>query len=221
MTDWGAPLDLYCERFEPGLFAEPWNAASNLAFVLAGVWLLANLPRLTAPRKAHWTLEVLAGLIILIGICSAAFHTFATVWAQAMDVGSIAAFIYFFMIVFARQVLDIGWNLAWMAAPAFWGFGTIITGPFGPGAFNGSVTYFPALAGLAMIAGSLQFQRRGGVTWFAGAAGLLLVSIWLRTMDLAWCERWPWGTHWAWHLINSLVLTLAVIGIVKATTRRR
>lgn len=220
-TDWNAPLDLYCERFDPGLFAEPFNAASNLAFVLMGLWLMTSLPRFTAPRKPTWPLEVLAGMMILIGLCSAAFHTFATAWAQALDVGSIGLFIYFFMVVFARQVLDIGWNLAWMAAPAFWGFGVIVTGPFDKGAFNGSVTYFPALAGLAFIAVGLALQRRGGVAWFAAAAGTFLVAIFLRTMDVAWCPRWPWGTHWAWHLLNSGVLAMTVIGLTQATSRRR
>lgn len=32
------PVDLYCERTEPELWAEPANALTNLAFVAAGLW---------------------------------------------------------------------------------------------------------------------------------------------------------------------------------------
>lgn len=40
-TGWTAPLDDYCERLGIGLWAEPLNASSNAAFLIAaGVILL-------------------------------------------------------------------------------------------------------------------------------------------------------------------------------------
>lgn len=214
--NWLAPVDLYCERFGPGLFAEPLNALSNLAFVVAGVWLLWALPRRFAPRRTPASFEVLAGLITLIGVCSAAFHVFATQWAQALDVGSIALFIYFFVVCFAHYVLDVRWRLAWIAAPAFWAFGVIVQGPFDRGAFNGSVVYFPALAGIALMAVGLVSQGRPGAGWFVFAALTFCVSITLRSLDLAWCGAWIWGTHWAWHLLNAVVLASVTLGLALA-----
>ncbi|MBB3984658.1 hypothetical protein GGQ68_000974 [Sagittula marina] len=35
--DWSAPIDLYCERAGTGLWSEPLNAWSNLAFPLAAL----------------------------------------------------------------------------------------------------------------------------------------------------------------------------------------
>ena len=34
---WTAPIDAYCERLDAGFWAEPLNAATNLAFILAAV----------------------------------------------------------------------------------------------------------------------------------------------------------------------------------------
>lgn len=211
--NWLEPVDLYCERFGPGLFAEPLNALSNLAFVLAGLWLLIELPRRFAPRPAPVAIEVLAALMLLIGIGSAAFHVFATNWAQALDVGAIALFIYFFVVCFARYVLDVRWQMAWIAAPAFWAFGIIVKGPFDPGYFNGSVVYFPALAGIALMGLGLFSKAMPGAGLFAAATALFIVSIGLRSVDLAWCGAWVWGTHWAWHLLNAAVLSCATLGL--------
>ena len=33
--NWGEPIDLYCERTDAGLWSEPFNALSNLGFLLA------------------------------------------------------------------------------------------------------------------------------------------------------------------------------------------
>lgn len=218
--NWQAPLDLYCERFGPGLFAEPLNALSNLSFIAAGLWLLVALPRMfPAPRRPPAPLEVLAGFIVLIGICSAAFHTFATQWAQALDLGSIALFVYFFVICFAHYVLDVRWGLAWIAAPAFWAFGVFVQAPFDAGAFNGSVIYFPALAGIALMGTTLAVQRRPGAGLFGLGTAIFIVSISLRSVDLDWCNGWVWGTHWAWHLLNGLMLAVVTLGLARAVPR--
>ena len=216
--NWAQPVDLYCERFGAGLFAEPLNALSNLAFVAAGLWLLAALQRrFPAPGRTPATLEVLAALIVLIGICSAAFHVFATRWAEWLDVGSIALFIYFFVICFAHHVLDLRWSLAWIAAPAFWAFGLFVQAPFDPADFNGSVAYLPALAGIGLMGLGLALQGRHGAAHFGRAIPVFAIALALRSVDLAWCSAWVWGTHWAWHLLNGLTLALVTLGLAQAT----
>jgi hypothetical protein len=221
MQAWTAPVDLYCERFGPGLFAEPLNALSNLAFIGAGLWLMVALPRRLAGRSVPWMHELLAGLILLIGLGSAAFHTFATRWAEVLDMAFIGLFIHLFVVVYAHDVMDVRWTFAWLAAPAFMAFGIIVTGPFEPGDFNGSVGYFPALAGLLLMGAGLLAQRRPGAGWFLGSALVFAISLSLRSVDLDWCPRWPWGTHWAWHLLNALTLSLALLGLSAAYERRR
>ena len=215
--NWLQPLDLYCERFGPDLFAEPFNAASNFAFVVAGMWLLVELPRRLAPQRTPPAFEVLAGLIVLIGICSAAFHTFATRWASVLDIGSIALFIHFFVICYAHYVEDVRWSLAWIAAPAFWAFGMFVNAPFDATDFNGSVAYFPALVGIALMGLGLALRRKAGAKYFAAAVAVFIASISFRSVDLAWCSGWVWGTHWAWHLLNGITLTLVTLGLARAS----
>ncbi|BAB51018.1 msl4336 [Mesorhizobium japonicum MAFF 303099] len=60
------PVDLYCERTGPGLWAEPANALTNLAFIAAGLWGVREVRRCKAGTFA----EVLAWWVVAIGIGS-------------------------------------------------------------------------------------------------------------------------------------------------------
>lgn len=95
-------VDAYCERTGPGLAAEPLNAVTNLAFLIAALalWRLVRGDR--GQQAAPASLATLAVLLAVIGLCSLAFHTLATGWAGALDSLSIAAFVHFSVICFAR-----------------------------------------------------------------------------------------------------------------------
>ena len=84
--DW-RQMDNYCERGgDPGLWAEPLNAISNGAFIIAGLiaaWQLARSPRrrdLCALRVAHGSAHSRHR-----PVGSFMFHTYATVWAIPFD----------------------------------------------------------------------------------------------------------------------------------------
>jgi len=147
-------IDLYCERLSPGLWAEPANALSNLAFFAAALWLWRR-----AEIRAARALQVLVALIALIGVCSGAFHLAGQIWAEILDVGSITLFILCFVVFFLREVFGLRWWLAALGAPGFILFGRLVVLPFAPGSFNGSVDYFPALFGLALMT-LVLLQRR-------------------------------------------------------------
>ena len=82
-----APVDLYCERTGPALWAVPANALTNLAFIVAGLW---------GVREVRWHrtgtfAEVLAWWVVAIGIGSMLFHAFAvkaTIWADVLPIAS-------------------------------------------------------------------------------------------------------------------------------------
>lgn len=79
------PVDLYCERTGPGLWAEPANALTNLAFIVAGLWGVRQVRRYRTGSFA----EVLAWWVVAIGIGSTLFHTFAskgTIWADILPI---------------------------------------------------------------------------------------------------------------------------------------
>lgn len=88
---WSESIDMYCERTDPGLWSEPLNVATNLAFLLAAALLWRQ-----AGRGAGRDTRVLILLIGAVGLGSMAFHTLATRWAALLDIGFIAVFVLFF-----------------------------------------------------------------------------------------------------------------------------
>ena len=213
----GAYVDLYCERTAPGLFNEPANLLSNLGFLIAGAWLLRQLWR-RQPRPPG-VFFALAWLIVAIGLGSATFHAMATAGSEILDVAFIGIFIYLFVASFLRHAADWPWRYAWLGIPGFFVFGWLVQKPFAAGAFNGSVDYFPAAAGLALMTVFLAWHRLPAWRGFAGATLAFLVSLWLRSEDQAWCASFPLGVHWAWHLLNAITLYLVAASLARHATR--
>lgn len=200
-------LDLYCERLGPDLLAEPLNAVTNLAFLLAA---------LQAWRRAGDRLDarLLAALIGLIGLGSGLFHTLATPAAQWCDVLPIGVFQLSFLWLYLRHVrgLGIAACAAWLAAFVL---ALIVAAPLSA-PLNGSLAYAPALGALTAL--GVSHLRRLGDAGLLLAAALFLVSLTARSLDLALCERWPLGTHFVWHLLNALLLASLVRLYVRART---
>lgn len=194
-------LDLYCERTGAGWWAEPWNLVSNSAFLLVAAAALA-VPRRPRARDE----STLAVLIAIIGLGSALFHGAPRPWTLWADVLPIVAFQIVYLHCYLRQAL------AWRAAPAALGLATfaaaLALGSAWPALLNGSLAYLPAVLALATLA-TLSWPHRAGQL-LALAAGLFMLSLTLRTLDPAVCPSWPRGTHWAWHVLNALVLALAL-----------
>lgn len=210
--DWTKPLDLYCERVAPGFWAEPVNAVSNAAFLIAALVLLARARRAAYPAEVR----SLAALIALVGAGSFAFHTIATVWAALLDVAFILVFIYAFLALFAWRVMGLGPVGVGLVLAVYFVAGRLLTGMFPRGALNGSYDYFPPLIALVMLAVYATRRRAVAARPLFAAAALFAVSLTLRTIDLGSCESWPLGTHFLWHCLNAGVLYLATTAFLVA-----
>ena len=90
------PVDIYCERLDPGFWAEPLNAASNIAFIVAALIGAAMLVRRGNRDVDLW---LLVALTAAVGVGSFLFHTFATVWAGLADTIPIWVFVAVFVAV--------------------------------------------------------------------------------------------------------------------------
>lgn len=210
-------IDIYCERVGPAFWAEPVNAITNAAFLLAAWygWRLAK-----REGVADWAIAVLAGLTAAIGVGSFLFHTFAERWAGIADVTPIGLFILayaFFSIprFFGASLLTtavivaafIGGNILlannWPDAPA-WRL------PY----WNGSLTYAPALAAILMLAAALAITGRKAWRLVLAAGATLSASLFFRTIDPAVCAEFPLGTHFLWHILNGLVFVFVLRAIV-------
>lgn len=199
----GELIDLYCERVRAGLWDEPLNAVTNLAFVAAGLMLVVAL-RYAAPAvRRDPPILGLVALVFAVGIGSGLFHTFAVLWAMLADVIPVALFILLYMYLAMRRLialplwgclLGLGAVLGLVAAmPILFGFGV--------------PTYVVALAAMLGVGGFLHFGRRHGAgAPILVAAGVFALSLALRTADLPLCSLLPSGTHFLWHLLNAVVL---------------
>jgi ceramidase len=224
----GEHVFLYCERgTSAALSAEPINAVSNVAFVLAalmGLQLLEWRPR--AEQSADQFL--LIGLVALIGIGSFAFHLFATQETELLDVVPIAVFTLVYLGFALNRFLGVppGWMVllvigftAIMAAASqvkCWDGGIGFPGAEVQGVkpcINGSVFYLPALGALIVVGLLLEERRHRAAPYVLWAAAIFAVSLTLRSLDLALCDKvliegQKVGTHAAWHVLNALALFL-------------
>jgi hypothetical protein len=144
--------------------------------------------------------------MLLIAICSFLFHTLALVWAGLADQLSILLFGCVFLFAFLRRLAGLAAWIALAGAVLFSLASYFTPGLLPNGFLNQSGAYFPYLAGLLGM--TVYLRWNGCKAWgaFLGATALFCIALGLRTVDRAACEFVPAGTHFAWHLLNALVL---------------
>jgi hypothetical protein len=197
---WSTPVDLYCERTDPSFWAEPLNALSNVAFLIAAAFAYRDWRR----RDADVATLLLIIVTVLVGLGSFAFHTLATRGAVLLDTIPIALFIHGYLYVALRRFLGLGAILSLTIVVAFFAFTQAFTSVLPRGLLNGSVGYLPALAAMLAVGWIARADPPGRTILYA--AGAFAVSLTLRTIDLWVCPSLPLGTHALWHLLNAGVL---------------
>lgn len=202
-------VDLYCERVHPGLWSEPINATTNIAFFLAAwtIWGLAH--RLRRLSAGIW---LLLGLVVTIGIGSSLFHIFATTWARILDAVPILLFQLSYLWLYTREIVRMNYGYTGGLLAGF-----LLAADIGrqfPHILNGSLIYAPPLLlilGLGLYHCGAQKHERLDLL---AAAGVFSVSIFFRTIDNAVCPFFPVGTHFLWHLLIPVVLYLFMRGLL-------
>ena len=208
------PVDLYCERTGPGLWVEPANALTNLAFIAAGLWGILEVRR----HKAGTFAEVLAWWVVAIGIGSTLFHTFATrltIWA---DVLPIAGFTLAYALFNLRRFLGMEWGKAIAVFIVFYAVAGAIAFAVPDWlrqASNGTTGYLPPFLALAFF-GAWAAAAGSTAGWYnlTGSA-IFVVALVCRMIDPIVCAGFPLGTHFLWHVFNGLMLAV----LLAATAR--
>ncbi len=212
---WMTQVDNYCERIDPSFWAEPLNAVSNAGFLIAAL-LAWNMAR----NVTDWGPKLLAILLAAIGIGSFTFHTFATNWASLVDVGPITAFILAYIYLTITRYLNQPSWAGLIAVAAFFPFsiylGKAVAGHFGP--LNGSIDYVPVVVLIFAFAALVwKTKPETGRNLLIGA-GILTVSLVFRTIDASICTSVPSGTHFIWHLLNSILLWWMIRTLIRHNT---
>jgi len=226
--DWFAPVNIYCERVDTSFWSEPLNAVSNIAFILASLWAAYEARRRGVTRASIWLLIVLA---FCIGVGSFLFHTFATTWAAFADTVPIWAFVATYTLVSAALIggappgrIAIGVVILIAIVTVF----TLANEAPDPAEnygleprsrFNGSGQYLPAVVAMLFFTALTQIRRHPIRWWFTAATVTFLISLTLRTFDIALCDVWPYGTHVFWHMLNGTMIALLLQALIRHTTR--
>jgi hypothetical protein len=211
--DWSAPVSLYCERSDASFWAEPFNAATNAAFLIAAAaafWRWRSAAGRDLPALA------LIIIVVAVGLGSFTFHTVATRGAALADVIPIAIFIYGYLLLALRRFLHVSRGAALAIVVAFAAAAQALAALVPPRFLNGSVGYLPALTALIAVAAATDGATRRNLTV---AAMVFSLSLALRTADLSVCGIFPIGTHFLWHVLNAVVLYVLLRRAIEATDR--
>ena len=145
----------YCERgLNPAFWAEPLNAVSNAAFLIAAVLALMAWHRhghdFSGNRNHGRTELALVLLVGVIGVGSFLFHTFATRWAAVADVAPIGIFMIAYLGYALRRFGGFGWALTLGGLVLFLAAMGVADGITCDGrpCLNGSMAYLPAFGAL-------------------------------------------------------------------------
>ncbi|MEL6209761.1 MAG: ceramidase domain-containing protein, partial [Pseudomonadota bacterium] len=180
-------IDIYCERTDASYWSEPVNAVSNAAFLIAAAVMLTRV------RGQHMPIAVaLCWILAAIGVTSYLWHTHAQAWASALDVGSIAAFIFTYVYAANRHFWALRPPLAalatlgvipWIALtlPVFDSL------PF----FHISNAYWPIALLIALYAVALWRRHPETARGLALGAAILTLSLAFRSVDAAVCHLLP------------------------------
>lgn len=198
--DWSTPIDLYCERTDASLLAEPANALTNVAFLIAAAAAFWSWRRAGGRDRPALTLIV---VVAAVGLGSFTFHTVATRGAVLADVIPIAIFIYGYLLLALRRFLGLPAGVSVAIIVLYAAVAQALSWLAPPRALNGSIGYVPALVAMVVMARVTRGQARRGLEL---AAMIFTVSLALRTVDLAACDTFRLGTHFLWHLLNAIVL---------------
>ena len=198
-------LDLYCERTGPGFWAEPVNAFTNIGFLFAAFfsWRLALRDQVQDSGIAAITI-----MIVAIGIGSFLFHSMPTAVTRWLDIVPIFVFQLLYLGIYSRRVINLSMPGSVTLLLVFLAV-AVVASPFTE-MINGSLIYAPALLVIFVLSAYHYQSRKLQRHLLLAAASVFLLSVVLRSVDIRICTRFELGTHFLWHVLNALVIYLAM-----------
>lgn len=195
-------VDIYCERLGPDFWAEPVNAITNAAFLIAAAAAFLLWRRKT---PEDWAGLLLIIVVLATGIGSFLFHTFATRWAGLTDVIPIAIFIHGYLLFALRRFLDLHWVIAISIVIGFLVLSPMVGEIWSP-VIGGSAAYLPALLAIFVVGGFFYAKDKHFGKQVLAIGVIFALSLTLRTIDEPLCSQLALGTHFLWHILNAIVL---------------
>ncbi|NBO87383.1 MAG: hypothetical protein EBV00_04455, partial [Burkholderiaceae bacterium] len=191
------------------------NAITNLAFIIAG-WLIW---RMRSPRSG-----LMAILLILIGLGSFSFHTFANRLTGLLDVLAIALYLVSFAYLIPKQW---SWDSRWtQIGSVITLFILIVLCQFATNYMKSALPWMPpgiyvgAWSALFLYAALTQNFNPIAARYLWLAVLVFPFSLLSRQLDMPLCES-GFSTHWLWHVLNGVTLYLTSYGLCQRTDQTR
>lgn len=206
----------YCGRFAPGFLGEPLNSFSNIGFIIGALYALRKWHSRGAEDRWQLLLFILAALI---GMGSFIFHSIpsqATLWGDLVPIQIFGlAFFGYVLLRYLRlsYLTTVILLLTFFLVRQFW----LAAAP--RGAWGGGITHAPTLLLLMIMIFIMRYKGFAAWRYMAAASISYVLALIVRSWDLAVCSFFPWGLHWAWHLLTALTASLLVLGIVVSPPR--
>lgn len=215
-------IDLYCERTAPGLWNEPLNAVSNIAFLIAA-WIAWRALKACDHRGIMDI--ILVCLAACIGIGSFLFHTHADGRTELLDVIPIWTFVALYVgtVIFRLsngnhwKTIRICVIVITCVGLAVWMTGGDVTtdDAAGPDHLNGSLQYLPALVALWIFSAVTLLRRHPAAPLVVTATVCFTASLGFRTVDLMTCDATGVGTHFMWHVLNGAMVLALLLALIR------
>lgn len=196
-------IDHYCERTAQGLLNEPINALTNLFFVVAAVCFWRHAQKLSRGSIGLGN-SVLAVLMVCIAIGSTVFHTFATPFAQSLDVLPIMTLQLVWLWLYLKRIMRVRPAARFVLTLGYLFLSVVFS--MLPDPTPGSMGYLGPLLVITLLGIYHKDHAPREPQLLYMMAGLFFVSLIFRSVDLASCQFVPFGTHFVWHILNAIVL---------------
>lgn len=205
-------IDSYCERIDFTLLSEPLNFFSNFFFIISAI-LIQFDPKIRQKKIteiSQYKIDLwLIRLMYAIGVGSGLFHFFANRLTQILDVVPIGMYIILYLWHWFRHLMIIPDRVSLFYVGIWCGLTMIFTHYLKDYPLGGSQSYLSVALFLPFM--GIYQLRRGGSYLLLTAAILFNASLFFRSIDPYVCTCWPYGTHFLWHLLNSLVLYFSTL----------
>ena len=199
--DLSKPIDIYCERLDIGIWAEPINAVTNAAFIFVAIFMWLRCKNLVEGR-------ILSFILFSIGCGSFLFHTFAQTWAAILDVTAILIFILTYIFLANRRFLAWSKMVSLIGVILFFPYQLLFASILSNIQFFGSsVQYIPVAILIFIYSGLLRKSEPNLSRGLFIGASILCLSIIFRTIDEPFCSISLVGTHFVWHILNAIMLS--------------
>ena len=211
-------IGFYCGRHGSGLFDEPQNSFSNVAFLLGA--LLAYRAWRASGSSERFIL-VLVLMLGAIGVGSFTFHSYPIPATLYVDLVPIQIYILAVLAYTLNRILLCTWRTAALIVLGFALLRQAWLYLVPQGLLGGGVTHIPTL--LALLIFIVVLARRGLLVWrylVAGAA-CYSIALFVRSWDVPLCNAYPLGLHWLWHILTALAATLVLIGLIHSRRQTR